>query len=84
MVFNDKLSDTIIFKKNHHSTSYFTLYAFYIFPVAEDSNYNQIGFHIFYNIQPKKRKVILNFTSADVCPKPLEQENNLTSVSADK
>lgn len=54
MVFNDKLSDTIL-KKNHHSTSYFTLYAFYIFPVAEDSNYNQISFHIFYNIQPKKK-----------------------------
>lgn len=82
MVFN-KLSDIII-KKNHHSTSYFTLYAFYIFLVAEDSNYNKISFHVFYNIQTKKRKVTLNFTIADVCPEPLEQESNLTSVPVNK
>lgn len=39
---------------------------------------------IYFITSSQKKKVILNFTSADVCHKPLEQENNLTSVSVDK
>lgn len=39
---------------------------------------------MYFITSSQKKKVILNFTSADVCPKPLEQENNLTSASVDK